>query len=433
MKKNIISYFLFIPLLLISVISNAQQLDRECINGNSTAQSVISGKNVLFTQLSGQILTNVQNLIQQESIANLGNVLSFENLESVVTVANLLEDYDKQYDDAYAGCCEDIIQSLWNQSVCVGSMSLSEYKEEMYEYLEEEKFTLVDDYASTIFAQELSFQSALLKINADEEAWLEAAGENFDNTNPAFDQEINNELYWPVLSEDWNIELRNPEPELSNVTGYSKIWRNHWEQYATANNQTVRNGPYLNENTEAFGLQELLKFIFDNWDTIEKILAWLSENVTYDCHPSTGSSISNSHRDVPTTMSPDRLRRIYYHVRQKGIFGDFKATKTKIEGKVKLYKKKNNGSRYKKDRNNSNGIGYCTLQWNPCDDKPWPVDNNPHIFAGAHGYKKAKFNHPHPYALTIYRSNDFLTYYLYYNQQFTGELVHALGANLSCQ
>lgn len=431
MKKNIISYFLFIPLLLISVISNAQLLDRECLNANSTAQNVISSKNALFTQLSGQILTNVQSLIQQESIANVGNVLSFENLESVVSVANLLEAYDKQYDDAYAGYCEDIVQSLWSQSICVGSMTLSEYKEEMYDYLEEEKFSLVDEYASTIFAQELSFQSALLKINEEEEAWLEAVGENFDNTNPAFDQEINNELYWPVLSENWNIELRNPEPELSNVTGYSKIWMNHWEQFAKGNNHIVRGGPYLIQNTEVYDLQEILKFIFDNWDTIEKILDWLSENVTYDCHPSTASQVSNDWRAVPNTMSPERSRKIYYHVRQKGVFGDFKATKTKIEGKVKLYKKK--GRRYKKDRNNSNGIGYCTLQWDPCDDRPWPVDNNPHNYPGAHGHKKARFKHHHPYALAIERSNDFLTYYLYYNQQFTGEYVHALGGNLSCE
>ena len=433
MKKVIKGALLSLTLMFISICLSAQSLDRECMNANSVAQAVINAKKTLFSDLSAEIVTNVQTLIQQNSISNVGNMLSFENLTDVVSVANQLQEYDIAYDDAYAKYCDEIIDALWNQPSCVVSMTFGEFQEEMYEYLEEEKFTLVDDYASTMFDQELNFQSALLKINADEEDWLNSVGLNFNTGNPAFDQEVNNDLYWPVLSEDWDIELRNPESELSNVTGYSKVWKNHWDKFAEFNNHIARGGPYLNEDTEFYGLKNLLKFIFDNWDDIEKIFTWLSENVTYDCHPSTASSVSNDWREVPSLMSPNRARKIYYHVRQKGVLGDFKATKTKIEGKVKLYKKKNNGSRYKKDRNNSNGIGYCTLQWNPCDDKPWPVDNNAHSYAGVHGHKKAKFKHYHPYALTIERSNDFLTYYLYYNQQFTGEFVHALGGSLSCE
>ncbi|HNU13974.1 MAG TPA: hypothetical protein PKI55_05895 [Chitinophagaceae bacterium] len=428
MKKSFFSlkYLLWIQLVFLGLNSYGQQLDRECVNGNTGAQAIIADKTTLFNQLSSQLLSDVQALIQQQSITNAGSVLSFENLESVVTVANQLDEYDKQYDNTYAEYCEAIVQSLWSSSVCNSGFSLENYREEVFEYLEEEKFTLVDDYASTVFAQELSFQSALLKINTDEEDWLISVGENFDNNNPAFNQLINNELYWPVLSEDWNIELRNPEPELNNVTGYSlfrSYINNNWHGRLVS-------GPNNYEVNQGYDLLSILQFIFDNWDSIENILAWLTENVTYDCNPTTSSHVSNDWRGVPTYMSPDKERKIYYHVRQKGVFGDLKATKTKIEGKVKLYKKK--GNRFKKDRNNLVGIGYCTLQWNPCDDQPWPVNDNPHIYGGSHGHKKTKFKHMHPYAFTIERSNDFLTYYLYYNQQFTGEVIYALGGNISC-
>lgn len=342
-----------------------------------------------------------------------------------------MQQYYITYNDAYANYCNEIIDALWNQSVCVGNMSLSEYQEEMYEYLEEEKFTVIDDYAGVMFDQELSFQSALLKIHTDEENWLVSVGLNLDSNNPAFNQEVNNDLYWPVLSENWDIELRNPEPEINEVSGYSKIGNKGWKLFGDWSDELVKSGPYVRPE-RGNDFRGILLFIFNNWDSIEKILIWLGQNITYDCHPSTASSVSNDYRIVPSSMSPERSRRIYYHVRQKGVLADFKATETKIEGKVKLLKKKKNGSRYIKDKNNLCGIGYCTLQWNACDGIPWPADNIPHEYAGAHGHKKTKFKHYHPYALTIYNSGDFLTYYLYYNQQFTGELVYALGGNISC-
>lgn len=413
-------------LLLIGFIGSAQ-LDRECINNNETAQGIIGDKVNSLDQLAGNILSSVQALIQSEAITNGGNVLTFENLTSVVNVANLLEQYDKEYDDAYANYCNDIIEDLWNASICTSGLSYEEYREEIYDYLEEEKFDLVDNYASTVFAQELDFQSALLKINADEEEWLENVGEDFDDNNPSFDQPINNELFWSVFSEDWNIELSNPESELNELSGYGKIKQIHDWQFGNSigGPMTMMDEEYYN-----YDLIDVIQFLLDNWDTIEDILNWLGENVFGDCHSSTNSYIPDDWRQVPSSMTPDRARRIYYNVRQKGVFGDFRATKTKIEGKAKLYRKV--GNRYKKDKNNVVGIGYCTLQWNPCDDEPWPVNDLPHVYPGDHEHFRAKFKHRHPYALTIYRSNDFLTYRLYYNFQFTGEVIFALGPNIDC-
>lgn len=88
MKKVIFSWLLTLPLIFISVSLCAQDLDRECINANSAAQVVISEKQIEFAGLSAQILSDVQAIIQQEAITNLGNMLSFDNLQSVVSVAN---------------------------------------------------------------------------------------------------------------------------------------------------------------------------------------------------------------------------------------------------------------------------------------------------------------------------------------------------------
>ncbi len=423
--------FLILLFGFLSKEVSAQKLDRQCIRINSRAQSVIQLRNTDFVQLKNQISSNVQSMIQQHSITNSGNTLSFENLASVVNVSNELRRYDKQYEDTYAGICEMILQTLWSEAICTTGMTFDQYKEELFDYLEEESFNLTENYAGTTFAQQLNFESALLKINAEEEEWLDLMGEDWNNNNPAFNQKVNNELYWPVLDENFGITLRNPESGLLTLTGYGKIKTRKVYGEDEWNNSGRAGGPMAENSVENFDIIEVLQFIFDNWDTIEDILDWIDNNITGDCHSSVSTNIPNDWRRVPETMSPDVSRRIYYHVRQKGVFGDFKATKTKIEGKAKLYKKK--GRKYKKDWNNIVGIGYCTLQWNPCDNIPWPVNDIVHIYSGDHEHGKAKFKHMHPYALTIFRSYDFLTYYLYYNQQFTGEVVYALGSNISCE
>jgi hypothetical protein len=403
MKKNLMLFLLFI-MAGVANKTYSQFIDVSNLQDNPNFQNWLQQKRGELQQLQDSIQSVLPQLTR--GVGNNHNVLEFENFAHVFNTANLLQDLDDIHEQRYVQIVQSTVQFVIDQQICGRGLNPNSdlVREPIIDYLEDGAMVVPENFASKAFGQALSFRSVLEEVHEEEENWLAAMGTELDNANPIFKPRIQNDLFWSVLNPDCNITVRNPEPEIANATGLS--------------------------SGRLQDVIEVLTFIFDNWETISEILDWLNDNVFYDCHPSVSAKQRDDWRQVPSNISPDVDRRIYYVAGQKGVFGDLKATKTKIEGKAKLYKKK--GRRYKKDRNNIVGIGYCTKQWNPCDNIPWPADGGFHSYAGSHAHKKAKFKHRHPYALTIYRSDHFNTFYLYYNFNFVAH-IYLLGSPQSCE
>jgi hypothetical protein len=364
------------------------------------AQSLIKPYLEQFLLLDAQLESDVQVLIANERITNQGGVLYFTDLAAVVRTAERLQQLDQHYDQFFSETAVFLATRFAAEQICTGSMDPDAYREAVLDYLELEVFRPLDDRASIFFAKQLEFESVRDIINRSERDWLAAAGDQLAGDYPGFDQPVNEEFYWPLLNRDFDIRLTNPEPALQQLT------------LRQGNNQK---------------LKEILQFIFDNWTEIKGILDWLNNNLFYDCKPSVTARIRLDKDNVPFTLSPSVRREYRYAVSQNGVLMDGKSTRTRIKARLKLFKKRSIG--WARDKVSLAGINYCSLQWNACEEIPWPANGAPFLQSPNHQPFKTKLNQQHPFALTIRDVNyEFLTFKLFFNQQVI-KTIYLLGSS----
>ena len=397
--------------LMLSGLSAQKLLDRQerfdaCLSAHPTLQKQLQLARDQYQEQLTQIRSVVDALIASYNVQQVNEVLQVDNLRSAVELSMQLRDQDAECDSMYFQLRESLLHDSWAEGICVEELSFSQYQELFDNYLEDQAIRPADHYASSYFASVLGFRSMLMIQLKAEEDWLQRQGLVLNEPHPFNDLPVGEEMYWSVLNADWLIDFRSPEPVLAEISG-------------------------MNDERSAdrkMKFKDLLLFIFNNWDHIKDILAWLEEGVFYDCSPTVTDRIKSDTRDVNSMqeLSPDVERRIYYQVGQRGVRADFRSTRTRIWGKTHLYKRKRN--RFVRDKSQVVGIAYCTQQWNVCDDRPWPANGQPFQFSGVHRRGKAKFSERHPFALAIQQVNtEFINFPLYYNRALVDQ-VSLLGS-----
>ena len=359
-----------------------------------------------FQKMKYDIQQQVQALIQQELITQQAGVPQFQTLHSIVQTASVLALQDSIYDDFFVRAATAIQQEYMAHPSCNQSLQPQTVREYLTDYLEDEVFQLEPNYASTFFAQQVGFKSALQVINQQTDQWLRSNEDDLTGTDIQLQQPLLEDHYWCVLNENWDIEITNPEPEL--VDAIQRI------------------GTEAKDKNSK--LKDVLLFIFDNWKDIKDILDWLHTNVFYDCHGVARASFRDAVQLDPS-LSAGTRRKINYQVLQRGVLLDGRETKTHLKGVARVYRKKWMG--WGRDRLSRMGISYCTLQWNACENIPWPADGSTYVQAPNSQNYKNKLSQFHPFALTIKdRATDFLTFDLHYNEQYF-KSVYLFG-NRSC-
>jgi len=390
MKKY---YYLLFCIVLSSAVW-AQPTAFECFRQDATLSQSTASWVQQFQKIKYGIQQNVQALIMQEGITQQVGVPQFQNLQSVVRTAATLATQDSLYDDFFVRAATAIQQDFFRENTCSLNLSTAEVREQLTDYLEDEVFKIENNYASSLFATQIGFRSALQQINLQTDQWLASSGDELEGIDVQLQQPLLEDHYWRVLNENWDVNIINPEPELINAA----------QRF---------NAEGAGKNSK---LKDILLFIFDNWKDIKDILDWLNTNVFYDCHAVARASFKDK---VPleTVMSPGTKRKINYQVVQRGVLLDGRETKTHLKGIARVYRKKWMG--WGRDRLNRVGISYCTQQWNACENIPWPTDGSTYMQAPNHQLYKTRLAQFHPFALTIKdRSTNFLTFDLHYNEQY---------------
>jgi len=402
MKKY---YFLFFCIVL-SLTGWAQPVAFDCFRQDLTLSQTTARWAEQFEKIKYLIQQDVQALILQESITQQNGVPQFQNLQSVVRTAARLAIQDSLYDDFFVRATTAIQQDFFRGNSCSLGLTPAELREQLTDYLEEEVFRMENSYASSLFATQVGFRSALQQINLQTDKWLASSGEELDDVDVQLQQPILEDHYWRVLNENWDIDIINPEPELINAAHRF-------------------NGEGADKNSK---LKDILLFIFDNWKDIKDILNWLNTNVFYDCHAVARASFKDR-LPLEVGMSPGTKRKINYQVLQRGVLLDGRETKTHLKGIARVYRKKWMG--WGRDRLNRVGISYCTQQWNACENIPWPTDGSTYVQSPNYQTYKAHLAQFHPFALIIKdRSTNFLTFDLHYNEQYL-KTVYLFG-NRNC-
>ena len=398
--KKIISAIILSILLFGARAQDQRAADlHHCLASNPVAQDLIKPYLEQFLVLDAQIETDVQSLIKAEHIQNQDGVLYFTDLAAVVRTAESLQQLDQRYDEFFATTANVLASRFAAEGLCNESLLPDAYREAVLDYLELEVFRPQDDRASVFFAKLLEFESVRLMMNTLEKEWLTTAGDELAGDYPGFDQPVNEEFYWPLLNRDFDLRLTDPEPALQQMVAAQR---------------------------EKQKLKEILQFIFDNWTDIKGILDWLNNNLFYDCKPSVTARIRKEKENVPGTLSPSVRREYRYAVSQNGVLMDGKSTRTRIKGSLKLFKKRPIG--WARDKVSLAGVNYCTLQWNACEQIPWPANGAPFFQAANHQTFKSIINQQHPYALAIRDVNyEFLTFKLFFNQQLL-KTIYLLGS-----
>ncbi len=397
--------WLTIPELVAQSLEDRQDRFNDCLTGHAGLQERIRDAQSRYQEGLATTRESVSGLIQHHQVRVNQSNLEVENLRSAVELAMQLRDLDAESDSSYLQLRESILSESWASGICVEDLSFNQYQELMDNYLEDQAIRPIDYYASTYFASLLGFHSQLTIQLQAEEKWLAKQGLEWAEPHPFDGLPIEEEMYWSILGVDWSIDFRNPEPQLAQI-------------------QLI---PDSNDVAAKMKFKDIVLFILNNWDNIKDILNWLDEMVFSDCSPSVTASLRSDTRDVNLMqqLSPDVDRRIYYRVGQRGVRADFRSTRTRIWGKAKLYKRKRN--RFVKDRTEVVGIAYCTLQWNVCDNRPWPANGLPFVFGGIHRRGKAQISERHPYALAINNVNrEFINFPLFFKRVLVDE-VHLLG------
>lgn len=371
---------------------------RECWRNNERMQSLIRPPLEGFHQLQKTIYSQVQSLVRTENISQVNGVPYFENLASVTQTAQQLAELDSVYEAYFLQAAQLLVTECREQEVCVAELPEQLYNEYLTSYLEEDVFVFTDNYASQIFAKLVGFRSALQMVNEQVDAWLLQDDPDLAGEDPSFNQRLTQDHFWSVLNDNWDIELRNPEPALLLTPAVT------YNRQEFSSEEAI-----LKEKTK---VKDVLLFIFDNWKEIKDILNWLNENVFYDCAASSSARFKGV-ENIDAALSGGLRKKANYLVLQRGVLLDGRQTKTSLKGVVRLYKKKRIG--WGKDRMTPVGIGYCTTQFNACENSPWPADGSVYVQAPTLRNFKVAQHQVHPFALAIRdNASQYLTYYLYY-------------------
>jgi hypothetical protein len=344
-----------------------------------------------FEKFKLDIQQQITALIQSEQVFVTQAKPHYRDLRSVVNIAKTLNRLDSVYDQFFVEAATAIQMEYGSPSACSADRSAANEQQFLIDYLEEKVFELSTNYASQEFARQLGFISARMTIDQATDSWL-ASDQDLSAPDLQLEQPLQDDYFWCVFNADWELELTNPESELIQVM-----------------ESNVGKGKQSK-------LKEILLFIFDNWREIEDILNWLNTNVFGDCHAVARASFKET-IPLDRSLSPDHRRKISYQVLQRGVLLDGRATKTHVKGIARVYKKKWIG--WGRDRMQQVGISYCTLQFDPCNNQPWPADGSPYIQAPNHRYAKSVLQQIHPYALSIRSSAaDFLTFDIHFNSSY---------------
>jgi hypothetical protein len=356
-----------------------------------------------FEKLKFEIKQQITALIQSEQVSVAQEKPHYRDLRSVVNIATTLNRLDSVYDQFFVQAATAIQTNYGAMSSCVVNPTLSSKDPSLIDYLEEKVFQLTTNYASQEFARQLGFTSARIAIDQETDRWL-ARDQDLSEPDLQLEQPLQDDYFWCVFNANWDMELIDPESELLHALGNRM------------------------EKGKESKLKGILLFIFDNWRNIEDILNWLNANVFGDCHAVARASFKET-IPIDRSLSPDHRRKISYQVLQRGVLLDGRATKTNLKGVARVYKKKWIG--WGRDRMQQVGISYCTLQFDPCNNQPWPLNGSPYIQVPNHRYAKSILQQIHPYALSIRSSaEEFLTFDIHFNSSYLKSIY--LFGNRSC-
>ena len=118
----------------------------------------------------------------QEGITQQVGVPQFQNLHSVVRTAAALAGQDSLYDDFFVRAATAMQQDFFSGNTCSLVLSPAELREQLTDYLEDEVFKVENNYASSFFATQVGFRSALQQINLQTDQWLASSGDELEGT-----------------------------------------------------------------------------------------------------------------------------------------------------------------------------------------------------------------------------------------------------------
>ncbi len=277
-------------------------------------------------------------------VTQTGNgTLTYPNYVRFVQIGDAIDELNHQWDNIYAAAMEDIVSYAFTSGAAVGENNEAN-REKVWDIIEENHFIIPEEKASLSFEQKFNFNSLRVQISNAENQWLENGSPEGMGTNPALNEDLP-EAYWTLVTPGYGGNF-------ANVNVYDQL-----------------NSSVMADRDSAKKLLTKIKAIVDIIRGIIQGIQALAD-LLEDCGSSTEAHVRHIRDGFETA---DHKRKIGYEMEQRSVTLDFGSTDTKIQGKAKLYKIKDNG-KDKKDRKNTVGINFCAKEWNICDGRDWPSD-----------------------------------------------------------
>ena len=389
MKSSKIKLLIMAVFCLVFQMSNAQTFEP-----NQAVDEEIANKSGDLDDLKNTICNEVDNLTGD--VSDNSGVLSYPNWVRFVQIARAIDSLNDIWNEAYGDALESIIQLAISENCTDVDSEDEPGKDLLAIIIEEEYLVFEDDIASVCFEEKFDFYSLRKKIKEQEDDWLnEPPSEEFNpGDSPRFTEVLYDEEFWTLIREDREYIIEDTDLDENMLE-----------------NADVPPGDFAD-------LIETIQEIVDILGDIVNIAGDLM-NLFADCAGSTTASEEDYRYGVPV---PNESAYVGYYIIQRGQLIDFASkTVTKIKGKARLYKLKNNG-KGKRDRRNRASIGFCAWEWNNCDDEDWLLSGpyvKPHIDGVRGGRTKVK--HREPKALAISETYHFLQFKFGKNGIYAGD------------
>lgn len=327
------------------------------------------------------ICTEVNSLTTD--VSSSSGELTIPNWVRFVQISREIDLLNNQWGELYADKMEEIINYAYSMNAVNGSNNEAT-RELVWDILEENFFVVSEYKATACLEAQFNFSSLRSSILAEEDSWLDQqTSEEFNpGDSPMFTEELYDEEFWSLINSTRAYTITDTDVEVSMFEGMS--------------------------TEEQVDFIETIQEIVDILGDIVNIASALQE-LFADCAGTTTTSMEDYKHGVKV---PNEQSWIGYYIIQKGQAIDFtNKTITKIKGKARLYKEKNNGKR-KRDRKNVASIGFCAKEWNNCDDQDWPSNTGPYVSPHTDGQRggRVKVKHHEPKALAIEYTYHFLQF-----------------------
>lgn len=326
-----------------------------------------------------------------------GGSLSYPNWVRFVQIARAIDSLNDIWNDAYGEALENIIQLSITENCTDVDPEDEDGKDLLAIKIEEEYLIFEEDIASVHFEQLFGITSLRMAIKDEEDTWLDQQDPQAEfnpGDSPRFTEVLYDEEFWPLINSDRVYNIENTDLN-EDVLNEAEVSPTDFADFIET-------------------IQEIVNILGDVVDIGGNLM-----DLFEDCAGTTTTSEKDYKFGVQV---PNESAWIGYYIIQKGQLIDFASkTITKIKGKARLYKTKNNGKR-KRDRKNRASIGFCAWEWNNCDDEDW-LNTGPYIKPHVNGVRggRAHIKYKEPKALAITETYHFLQFKFGKNDIYAGE------------